>query len=173
MLGIHRYINTLSPFLLVCMYANGPGSFVLWFDALPVTHSHQLLDRSIVFVSLSRHVDDCERKRAKRKKPANKEEKKRERFKFSINTEHCCCFFSIRSPFFFFRFVHLDNALVFFFFFFFFFPSFFLPSVLVLTFPYHRHRSIIFYSVYLSTVKSDSFIILMLNHYILYQYQNH
>ena len=163
--SLHKHTLFISSGVYVCKRA-GVICFMIWRTTCYTLSSvARSINRFCILESACWWLWEKESEAKK----SGKQKKRRERFNFSINTEHCCCFFSIRSSslLFFFRFVHLDNALVFF------FPSFFLPSVLVLTFPYHRHRSIIFYSVYLSTVKSDSFIILMLNHYMLYLYQNH
>ena len=73
----------------------------LFYDA---THYllHTLIGCSINqshFISLSREIDDCV---CVRERSGEKKEKQikikwqKERFNFSINTEHCRCFFSIR-----------------------------------------------------------------------------
>lgn len=104
--SLHKHV--LYFFLVcVCMHANRPGSFVLWCDALPVTHFHWLLDQSIVFAALSRHVDNCERKKNWQRKDSISQ------LLMNIapaSSTHICILLLFHSfSSFFFRFVHLDN----------------------------------------------------------------
>jgi hypothetical protein len=137
-LGIHRYINTLSisSGVYVCKRAG-----VICFMMRRVTcYTLSSIARSInrfYILEIGMLMIVWERGG---KKVAKK------RFNFSINDEHCFCFihiFLFHSFSFSFRssrqrlFLSSSSS------------SFTLPSVLVLTFPYHRHRSIIFCSVYL------------------------
>lgn len=161
MLGIHRYINTLSISSGVCVCVQ-TGRGHLFYDA---THYllHTLIGCSINqshFISLSREIDDCvcewERRRERVEANKNKVAKKgRDSIsQLTLNIADASFPFVLRVFFSFRSFIHLDNGFLLPFLFFpflsfcFFFFFFILPSVLVLTFPYHRHRSIIFSSVY-------------------------